>query len=205
MVDEMSERARSAGAVNTLIRLEDNRLRGDNTDGIGLVRDLSVNHGFRFPDKRLLILGAGGAVRGVIRPILDQQPKRIIIANRTAGKAYTLASTLSDYGRVAGCGLDEIEGMQFDLIINGTAAGLTGGLPNLPEGILAKGGWCYDMVYSQQATAFQLWARERLASRALDGLGMLVEQAAESFRLWRGVLPETPPVIQEIRQGISQP
>ena len=197
--DELSERARTAGAVNTLIRLDDNRLRGDNTDGIGLVRDLQINQGFSFTDKRLLILGAGGAVRGVVRPLLEAKPKRLIIANRTAPKAYAMAQGLMTYGQIAGCGLDELEGMQFDLIINGTAAGLDGELPGIPDGILAKGGWCYDMMYASQATAFQLWGRQHQASRALDGLGMLVEQAAESFRLWRGILPDTAPVIRLLR------
>jgi shikimate dehydrogenase len=200
LADELSQRAHTAGAVNTLIRLENNQLRGDNTDGAGLVRDLSVNQGFRLQGKRLLMLGAGGAVRGVIRPLLEQQPRRIIIANRTANKAYTLASGMAGYGQVAGCGLDELEGMQFDLIINGTSAGLAGEVPAIPGSILAKGGWCYDMLYSNQATPFQTWGYEHKAARSLDGLGMLVEQAAESFRLWRGILPETSPVIAMLRQ-----
>jgi shikimate dehydrogenase len=199
LADELSDRAHTAGAVNTLIRLESNLLRGDNTDGIGLVRDLSINQGFRLTEKRILMLGAGGAVRGVMRPLLEQKPKRIIIANRTASKAYSLASGLASYGQVAGCGLNELEGMQFDLIINGTAAGLAGEVPQIPDDILAKGGWCYDMLYSNQATAFQTWGRAHRAARSLDGLGMLVEQAAESFRLWRGILPETPPVIAQLR------
>ena len=199
LADELSERAHSAGAVNTLTRLADNRLRGDNTDGVGLVRDLGINHGFRFPAKRVLILGAGGAVRGIVRPLLEERPKRLIIANRTAAKAYSLASGLAGFGPVAGCGLDELEGMSFDLIINGTAAGLSGQLPEIPHSVLARGGWCYDMMYSRQATAFQQWGRDHRAARSLDGLGMLVEQAAESFRLWRGILPETAPVIELLR------
>ncbi|MBV2091246.1 MAG: shikimate dehydrogenase [Candidatus Thiodiazotropha sp. (ex Ctena orbiculata)] len=199
LADELSDRAHTAGAVNTLIRLDNNLLRGDNTDGVGLVRDLMVNQGFRMADKRILMLGAGGAVRGVMRPLLEQKPKRIIIANRTASKAYTLASVLTNYGQVAGCGLEELQGMQFDLIINGTAAGLEGEVPKIPDDILAKGGWCYDMLYSNQATPFQIWGKAHHAARSLDGLGMLVEQAAESFRLWRSILPETPPVITMLR------
>ncbi|MCG8056463.1 MAG: shikimate dehydrogenase [Candidatus Thiodiazotropha endolucinida] len=199
LADELSDRAHTAGAVNTLIRLDNNLLRGDNTDGVGLVRDLTVNQGFRMADKRILMLGAGGAVRGVMRPLLEQKPKRIIIANRTASKAYALASVLTSYGQVAGCGLEELQGMQFDLIINGTAAGLDGEVPNIPDDVLSKGGWCYDMLYSNQATPFQIWARAHHAARSLDGLGMLVEQAAESFRLWRSILPETPPVIAQLR------
>ena len=199
LADELSERAHTAGAVNTLILLENNLLRGDNTDGVGLVRDLRTNQGFELHNKRVLILGAGGAVRGVVRPLLEAQPKRLIIANRTATKAYALAQGLTSYGQVAGCGLDELAGMQFDLIINGTAAGLEGEVPPLPEDILTHGGWCYDMLYATQATPFQLWGRQHHAGRSLDGLGMLVEQAAESFRLWRGVLPETAPVIHMLR------
>ncbi|MCG8487555.1 MAG: shikimate dehydrogenase [Candidatus Thiodiazotropha sp.] len=199
LADELSDRAHTAGAVNTLIRLDNNLLRGDNTDGVGLVRDLTVNQGFRLADKRILMLGAGGAVRGVMRPLLEQKPKRIIIANRTASKAYALASVLTDYGQVAGCGLEELQGMQFDLIINGTAAGLDGEVPAIPDDALSKGGWCYDMLYSNQATPFQNWGKAHQAARSLDGLGMLVEQAAESFRLWRSILPETPPVIARLR------
>jgi shikimate dehydrogenase len=199
LADELSPRAHTAGAVNTLIRLQNNLLRGDNTDGIGLVRDLTVNQGFRLADKRILMLGAGGAVRGVMRPLLEQNPKRIVIANRTAAKAYSLAQGLSPWGRVAGCGFDELEGMQFDLIINGTSAGLGGEVPEIPENLLSKGGWCYDMLYNNSATPFQTWGREHNAARSLDGLGMLVEQAAESFFLWRGVLPETGEVIRQLR------
>jgi shikimate dehydrogenase len=199
MADELSERAHTAGAVNTLIRLDSNKLRGDNTDGIGLVRDLTINHGFRLKDKKVLILGAGGAVRGVVRPLLEEHLKRLVIANRTAARAYSLASGLASFGQVAGCGLEDLEGMQFELIINGTSAGLGGKLPEVPDTILAKGGWCYDMMYSNQATAFQQWGRAHQAARSLDGLGMLVEQAAESFHLWRGILPETTPVIQMLR------
>jgi shikimate dehydrogenase len=200
LADELSPRAHTAGAVNTLIRLEKNQLRGDNTDGIGMVRDLAVNQGFRFRDKRILMLGAGGAVRGVMRPLLEQNPKRVVIANRTASKAYSLAHGLSQLGQVAGCGFDELEGMQFDLIINGTSSGLAGEVPAIPDNVLRKGGWCYDMLYSNSATPFQVWGREHNAAKSLDGLGMLVEQAAESFNLWRGVLPETSEIICSLRE-----
>jgi shikimate dehydrogenase len=199
LADELSAQAHTAGAVNTLMRLENNQIRGDNTDGTGLVRDLTVNQGFRLQGKRLLMLGAGGAARGVIRPLLEQHPRRLIIANRTASKAYSLATGVAAYGQAAGCGLDELEGMQFDLIINATAAGLAGEVPEIPDSVLAKGGWCYDMLYSNQVTPFQAWGNEHKAARSLDGLGMLVEQAAESFRLWRGILPETAQVIEMLR------
>lgn len=199
LADQLSDRAHTAGAVNTLIRLDKNQWRGDNTDGIGLIRDLSSNNGFSIKGKRVLILGAGGAVRGVVRPLLEEQPSRLIIANRTATKAYALATGLIGFGPVAGCGLGELQGMAFDLIINGTAAGLNGNIPEIPDTILAAGGWCYDMFYSNEATAFQQWGRDHQAVRAIDGLGMLVEQAAESFWLWRDILPETAPVIRLLR------
>ncbi len=199
LADELTSRAHTAGAVNTLIRLESNLLRGDNTDGVGLVRDLTVNQGFSLRGKRILVLGAGGAARGIMRPLLEQLPKRVIIANRTAAKAYSLATGFSPYGQVAGCGFDELEGLQFDLVINATAAGLAGEAPAIPDQVLVKGGWCYDMLYGRQATPFQIWGREHQAARSLDGLGMLVEQAAESFQLWRGILPETASVIAIMR------
>ncbi|WP_275100089.1 shikimate dehydrogenase [Sedimenticola hydrogenitrophicus] len=199
LVDERSPRAESAGAVNTLIPLADGRLRGDNTDGAGLVRDLSLNHGCLLAGCRILLLGAGGASKGVVRPLLECGPERLVIANRTAAKARQLAATLQTLGPVHGGGLDELEGDQFDLIINGTAAGLQGEVPPLPDGILAGGGWTYDMMYASEPTAFVRWGRQQRAVTALDGLGMLVEQAAEAFFLWRGVRPDTAPVIASLR------
>jgi shikimate dehydrogenase len=201
LADERSPRAEIAGAVNTLILLDNGRLRGDNTDGVGLVRDLSHNHGCPLAGKRILLLGAGGASRGVLRPLLEANPASLTIANRTASKAADLAKAVSSLGEVSGCGLDQLQGQRFDLIINGTAAGLKGEAPPLPEEVLAEGGWCYDMMYGDQPTAFVRWGECHGASLAMDGLGMLVEQAAESFLLWRGVRPETPPVIEELRTG----
>ncbi|MCF6281142.1 MAG: shikimate dehydrogenase [Candidatus Polarisedimenticolaceae bacterium] len=198
LANERSDRAERAGAVNTLILLEDGRIQGDNTDGIGLVRDLSLNHDFKFKGKRVLILGAGGAVRGVVQPLMEQGICELVIANRTVSKAETVAATFADLGLISGCGLDAITG-EFDLIINGTAAGLSGELPAIPDGILAKEGWCYDMMYGDQPTPFVRWGEAQGAVESLDGLGMLVEQAAESFYLWRDVRPETAPVIQMLR------
>ncbi len=198
LANERSDRAERAGAVNTLILLEDGRLQGDNTDGIGLVRDLALNNGFNFKGKRVLILGAGGAVRGVVQPLMEQGIGEMVIANRTLSKAETVATLFADLGSIKSCALDAITG-EFDLIINGTAAGLSGALPAIPDGILAKGGWCYDMVYGDKPTAFVKWSKEQGATKSLDGLGMLVEQAAESFYLWRDVRPETAPVIQMLR------
>lgn len=199
LADELSDRARVAGAVNTLIPLDKGLLRGDNTDGVGLVRDLGCNHLFRFAGARILLLGAGGASRGVLKPLLDEKPASLTIANRTASRARDLANALEANGPLAGCGLNELAGQQFDLIINGTAAGLRGEVPRIPGDCLAPGGWAYDMMYSSEPTTFVLWGRDHGAAKALDGLGMLVEQAAESFYLWRGKHPDTEPVIRALR------
>lgn len=198
--DQISARARAAGAVNTLVARNDG-LYGDNTDGIGLVRDLGCNHRLQLHGARILLLGAGGAVRGVLRPLLAEAPARLLIANRTADKAEMLAeeAASSAVNPVQGCGLDAIGDQQFDLIINGTAAGLKARVPEIPDSCLAQGGTTYDMLYASEATAFQIWGREHGAALALDGLGMLVEQAAESFSLWRGVMPDTAPVIASLR------
>ena len=151
--------------------------------------------------KHPLLLGAGGAVRGVLRPILDERPASLVIANRTASRAVAVAESVAGQGPVSACGLDELAGRQFDLIINGTAAGLDAKVPAIPDDCLADGGWTYDMLYGREPTAFVNWGREHGAARALDGLGMLVEQAAESFRLWRGVQPDTGQVIERLRAG----
>ncbi len=200
LADELSPRARVAGAVNTLILRQQGDLLGDNTDGIGLVRDLGCNHLFRFAGARILLLGAGGASRGVLKPLLDENPEQITIANRTAARALDLAATVESLGPVKGCGLEDLGGNRYDLIINGTAAGLDGKVPDIPEDCLAPGGWTYDMMYASEPTAFVRWGEARGAARALDGLGMLVEQAAESFRLWRGKQPDTEAVIRQLRQ-----
>ncbi|RUQ36961.1 MAG: shikimate dehydrogenase [Candidatus Competibacteraceae bacterium] len=198
--DILSARAERAGAVNTLI-FEAGGVRGDNTDGPGLVRDLTVNHQYPLAKRRILLLGAGGAARGVLQPLLLERPAQLVIANRTANKARDLVLRFSDLGPVSGCGLAELAGRQFDLIINATAAGLQDAVPPLPEGVLAAGGWCYDLMYGSEPTAFVRWGQAHGAARSVDGLGMLVEQAAESFRLWRGVWPETEPVIAALRNG----
>jgi shikimate dehydrogenase len=200
LADNLSERAHAAGAVNTLAA-RDGGLYGDNTDGAGLVRDLACNHLFDLAGARILVLGAGGAVRGVLLPLLEERPGRLVIANRTAAKALALAGAAAPHGEVLGCGLDELAGQRFDLIINGTAAGLADRVPDIPDDCLAPGGWTYDMMYASEPTAFVRWGRAHGAARALDGLGMLVEQAAESFRLWRGLQPDTAPVIAALRGG----
>ncbi len=201
LAHERSERAEAAGAVNTLIVLPGGRLRGDNTDGVGLVRDLCCNHRFMIEGARVLLLGAGGASRGVLRPLLAERPALVVVANRTADKAVRLAASAADHGPVEGCGFDALAGRHFDLVVNGTAAGLQGDVPAVPDGCLADDGWVYDMMYGSEPTAFVRWGRSHGAAKALDGLGMLVEQAAESFFLWRGVQPDTVPVIEALRRG----
>jgi len=201
MATVRSDAAERAGAVNTLCFLDNGLLRGDNTDGVGLLRDLTENHGVSLGDARVLVLGAGGAVRGVLQPLLAARPAEVVIANRTVDKALALAADFSDLGPVSGCGFEAIDAEGFDVIINGTSAGLAGEVPPIPDHALKAGGACYDMVYGDRPTAFVEWGRAHGAAQALDGLGMLVEQAAESFYLWRGVRPITAPVIAALRQG----
>lgn len=200
MVSDKSEHAQRAGAINTILFNEDGSLTGDNTDGIGLCRDLVNNHHIELKDKRVLLLGAGGAARGVIEPLLHYQPSELFIANRTANKARDLCGLFADFGHINGGGYDALFG-SFDVIINATAASLNGEVPPLPDSILNKNGVCYDMMYSDTDTAFISWAKQHGAAKAIDGLGMLVEQAAEAFRLWRGIQPETKTVIMQIRQS----
>ena len=196
---QRSDRAQRAGAVNTLIVKPEGELFGDTTDGIGLVRDLTQNHNIQLNDKDILIIGAGGAVRGVLEAILAQQPTSLLITNRTKQKALQLAKDFSDLGNIKGCGLDEIKNASFDIVINGTSASLQGELPPLPDSLFRKNSCSYDMMYAAQATPFMQWSTNNGATKVFDGLGMLVEQAAESFYIWRNVRPETKPVIQHIR------
>ena len=202
LVDERSRRAERAGAVNT-IRIEPGRLFGDNTDGIGLVNDLRHNLQIPLQDRRILLMGAGGAARGVLAPLLEQEPALLVIANRTPERAVELAAEFADLGTVQGCGFDALGRLQFDVLINATAASLQGDLPPLPDGIVAEGACAYDMMYGARPTAFMKWAQWQGAQKVSDGLGMLVEQAAESFYLWRGVRPETAPVIARLREELA--
>lgn len=200
--DELSPRAQDAKAVNTLFIRDDNTIAGDNTDGIGLVRDLKHNYQALIKSRKILILGAGGAVRGVLGPLLVQQPSLLMVANRTFSKAEALVRDFKDIGQIEACEYDVLGREQFDLIINGTSAGLSGEIPPIPESILGPNSICYDMVYNRnEDTAFVTWAKDNGASQAYDGLGMLVEQAAESFTLWRGVKPDTAPVIEHLRDS----
>jgi shikimate dehydrogenase len=203
LVDERSDRAQRAGAVNT-IKLENDKLFGDNTDGIGLVNDLTVNNQVVLKDKRILLMGAGGAARGVLSPLLAEQPDALVIVNRTASKAIDLASKFKDLGKVSGCGYEKLaDEAAFDVIVNATAASLKGELPPLPDHLVAEDGCCYDMMYGAEPTTFMQWAREHDAVKIMDGLGMLVEQAAESFNIWRGVRPNTHVVIELLRKELQ--
>jgi shikimate dehydrogenase len=198
IMDECTERARLAGAVNTVTIRPDGTLMGDNTDGAGLVRDILNNAEGSLFDKRILVLGAGGSVRGVLGPLLQQKPREIVIANRTLEKAAELARMFTAQGRVRASRYEALEG-GWDWIINATSASLHGDLPPLSDMLVNANTWCYDMMYGKDPTVFLQWAMSRGAARVMDGLGMLVEQAAESFRTWRDILPATEPVIMELR------
>jgi len=197
-MDVLTPRAEQAGAVNTVWFGPGGRRHGDTTDGIGLVRDLA-RLAMPVAGARLLILGAGGAVRGVVGELMQQRPDSLLIANRTVARAEALRERFPLYANIEVCGFEELAGKGgFDLVINAIPAGLTADLPPLPHKLVA-GGCAYDMVYGDAVTPFVAWAREHGARLAGDGLGMLVEQAAESFYIWRGVRPQTEPVIDMLR------
>ena len=199
LAEELGPEAQLAGAVNTLLMNADGLLVGRNTDGIGLVRDILHNHGGSIAGQKILLVGAGGAARGVLQPLLVEAPAHLLIVNRTSSRAHELATDFSALGPVSGGGFDDLIDQNFDLIINASAASLHGEVPPLPDESCTESTWCYDMMYGAEPTPFMRWAEQHGAQQALDGLGMLVEQAAESFFHWRGVRPETAPVIQSIR------
>ncbi len=194
--DELSQRALRCGAVNTLLFQSDGGIYADNTDGVGLLRDLTHNLKLSLCDKRLLILGAGGATRGILESLLQEKPKQIVIVNRTIEKAKALAELFADLGNVNGCGYNDLGNQSFDLILNATAASLHGELPPLADTLLNPNAACYDLAYGLEPTPFVTWGREHGAALSVDGIGMLVEQAAEAFLIWRGVRPETQALIQ---------
>jgi shikimate dehydrogenase len=196
-------RATLARAVNTLSLNKAGQLEGDNTDGAGLLNDLLNNHGTSIESKRLLILGAGGATRGVLAAIadLENRPVAITVANRTLARATALASDFAPRLAISAVGYDELHGQQFDVIINGTSASLGGELPPLHPSLIAPNCCCYDMMYEAEPTLFLKWAKAHGAVQAIDGLGMLVGQAALAFTRWRGVAPTTNEVILALRQG----
>ena len=198
--DRVSDRASRAGVVNTLTLQANGWVAGDNTDGIGLVRDLTVNLDLGLAGTRILLIGAGGAARGVLEPLLGETPADIVIANRTATRAEDLAGDFGADGPVRGCGFEALDHEPaFDIIINASAASLGGALPPIPAAAIARGGTVYDMMYGPKAEAFLAWGRDAGAANVADGLGMLVEQAAESFLIWRGIRPDTATVLSALR------
>lgn len=200
LASRLTERAKHAQAVNTL-KFDGPDILGDNTDGAGLLQDIQGNLGFPASGKRVLLMGAGGAARGVLGPVLDTGPASVVIANRTPERATDLAALFEDCGQVIGSDYQSLKGQQFDLVINATSASLQGKLPLLPSRIFSSGALAYDMMYGRGLTPFLSFAREQGVSRLADGLGMLVEQAAESFYLWRGIRPDTAPVIANLRDA----
>ncbi len=198
----LSKRAKLAGAVNTLSFNPDGSVNGDNTDGLGLCRDLVDNLQVDIGGRRILVLGAGGAVRGVLGPLLEQAPASLTIANRRPEKAVSLARDFTSQGNISALAFDALGGQDFDLVINGTAAGLDNEVPAIPNSVVSATSVCYDMMYSiEKPTAFVTWALSQGVAAAFDGLGMLVEQAAAAFEIWRGVRPDSTAVIQTLRAG----
>jgi shikimate dehydrogenase len=199
LVNELAPRAEIAGAVNTIVR-RNGTLLGDNTDGAGLLRDLTHNMGLRLAGQRILLLGAGGAARGVLGPLLEKAPSALVIANRNIARAVELASEFEQRGPVIGAGYEAVATQQtFDLIINATSASLKGDVPAITPAAIHEHTVCYDMAYGIEETPFTQWARLAGAGRTAQGWGMLIEQAAEAFHLWRGVRPETPPVFEALQ------
>jgi shikimate dehydrogenase len=200
--DSLTARARIAGAANTIVRDAAGQLSADNTDGAGLVRDLTHNLRVAVGAQRVLLLGAGGAARGLLAPLLELKPRELVIANRNVERALALASAFAQLGAVRGTGFAQLDGIHFDLIVNATAASLQAEVPPLPPSVLGATTICYDLAYGSNHTRFTQWALEHGAARAYMGLGMLVEQAAESFYLWRGVWPDTAPVLSALAVNI---
>lgn len=202
LAQQLTERAHDAGAVNTLIFTVEGVV-GDNTDGVGLVTDIQQNLRVPLAGKRVLLIGAGGAAEGVLHPLLEQGPSLLVIANRTLDKALRMVKKIEEQGdfryvSVNAYAFDDLQGQSFDIVINATSAGLSDSTLPLPPGIFAPGALAYDMMYGRE-TPFMRFARAHDAARIADGLGMLVEQAAEAFAVWRGVRPETAPVIAQLR------
>lgn len=198
-MDALSERAQQAKAVNTIVFRDDGSLFGDNTDGLGLVADLMQNNAVMLAGKRILMLGAGGAARGVINPLLAQRPAALVIANRTVARAQEIVADFGQASALSACAFNELADQGFDVVINATSASLSGDLPPIPATVFNPGASAYDMMYGKEPTVFLRWAAQAGASKTLDGLGMLVEQAAEAFNIWRGVRPLTAEVIATLR------
>ena len=196
---ELDEYARSAKAVNTISFNANGDWLGANTDGVGLLRDLKSNLKISVAQKQVLILGAGGAVRGILLPIFQENPDNIVIANRTQDKAEMLADEFSNFGPISSSSFDELKSAKFDIIINATSASLTNQVPPVSSSVLSANTVCYDLAYSDMDTAFIRWSMAHNAGKTSDGLGMLIEQAAESYYIWRGFRPDTAPVFSLLR------
>lgn len=203
LVNRSSERAQVAGAVNTVTVEQDGRLSGDNTDGAGLVTDITGNLNWPIKAEEILIMGAGGAVRGVLQSILKEQPARLVVTNRTFERAEILVDEFKLMGNISALPMDRLKD-PFGLIINGTSASLQGEVPDLNPSAVASNSHCYDMMYAAATTPFNRWAVGIGAGSVSDGLGMLVEQAALSFEIWRGILPQTKPVIERVRAVLQK-
>lgn len=205
LAENLSPEAQKAGAVNTLYLNQQLTLCGHNTDGLGLVTDILDNHGGTLAGKKILLLGAGGASRGILQPLLNQNPATLCIANRTVSKAESLAKSFSDQNneslQISACGFSDLDDSPFDWVINATSASLYGELPPLNADLLVSDTWCYDLMYSNDTTPFCQWAEQSGAGKTMDGLGMLVEQAAESFFSWRGIRPATAELIALLRKS----
>jgi shikimate dehydrogenase len=199
LMDTFSKRALTAKAVNTVSINADGSRHGDNTDGIGLIRDLTKNLQLNLHNKRILILGAGGAIQGILAPLLTEKPSQIIIANRTVNKAEELIKSFGNGNVLDVCSLSDLNHASFDIVINGISAGLHGEMPSLNTNVIHENTFCYDLVYGKKVTPFLQWAKEQGATHITDGLGMLIEQAAEAFYMWRGVMPDTQSVITQLR------
>lgn len=198
LTDAMSQRANIAGAANTLV-FKDGHVYGDNTDGIGLINDLTLNLGLKLENANILILGAGGATRGIVAPLLDARPASLMIANRTISKAEDVVDIFSANGPVTACRFEDVEALPiYDLVINATSTGANGEIPPYPQAAVTKHTLCYDLSYGLNKTPFSLWAAEHGAARSIMGWGMLVEQAAASFHIWRGIRPDTAAVLKQI-------
>lgn len=198
LTSRLTSRAELAGAVNTLIKHVDGAIEGDNTDGVGLVNDLRQNLRTRLAGTRILILGAGGATRGIVPALFDTNPRDITIANRTGERAQAVARDFRMLGKILACEFQELGGRRYNVVINATSAGLHGEMPPFPASILGPDTLCYDLSYAMQDTPFVTWAKNHGAGRIAQGWGMLVEQAAESFHAWRGVRPDTRPIIAKL-------
>lgn len=194
-VDELTEYAKNAGAVNTIYKNENGKFIGANTDGIGLLRDLKKSLRVQIINKKILIIGAGGATQGIVEPLLHEQPSELIIANRTVSKAKVIAEQFKKFAKnesdIKACALNEIPKQPFDLVLHATSAGLHGNNVELPVEIIGPNTCCYDLLYSDQDTPFMQWAKNNNAGNVVDGFGMLLEQAAEAFYIWRGQRPDT--------------